>query len=130
MTFSICKSEFKEQQQRYSVHIYYLVISIQCFAYPMERTMKSEQSCPKQILQTTTCNEGYIYSNEYFDETLSTKLNLVCDRKYLKTLLDTILIIGLLFGSLMGGAIGDKIGRKKACFGAIMTIVPVTICKL
>ena len=30
----------------------------------------------------------------------------------------------------MGGAIGDKIGRKKACFGAILTIVPVTICKL
>jgi len=78
--------------------------------------------------KTTTCNDGYIYSNYYFDETLSTKLNLVCDRKYLKTLLDTILIIGLLFGSLMGGAIGDKIGRKKACFGAIMTIVPVTIC--
>ena len=83
----------------------------------------------KKKLQTTTCNDGYIYSNYYFDETLSTKLNLVCDRKYLKTLLDTILIIGLLFGSLMGGAIGDKIGRKKACFGAIMTIVPVTICK-
>ena len=54
-------------------------------------------------------------------------MDLVCDRSYLKTLLDTILIIGLLFGSLMGGAIGDKIGRKKACFGAIMTIVPVTI---
>jgi len=88
------------------------------------------ESCAEENFsknETSSCNDGYIYSNEYFEETLVTKLDLVCDRKYLKTLLDTILIIGLLFGSLMGGAIGDKIGRKKACFGAILTIVPVTI---
>ena len=75
---------------------------------------------------TTKCEE-FIYDKTYFDETLSTRLNLVCDNQSYRSLLGTILIIGLLFGSLIGGRLGDQFGRKKACFGAIATIVPVTI---
>ena len=76
--------------------------------------------------ETEPCQD-FIYSNDYFEETLTTKLDLVCDSASLKSLLDTLLIVGLLFGSLIGGRLGDKFGRKKAMFLAIAIIVPVTI---
>ena len=79
------------------------------------------------FLNITSKCEEFVYDKTYFDETLSTALNLVCDNQSYRSLLGTILIIGLLFGSLIGGRIGDQFGRKKACFGAIALIVPTTI---
>ena len=75
---------------------------------------------------TITCNE-FIYDNTYFDETLVTKFDLICDNEYKKRSLGTILIIGFLIGSLLGGFIGDKFGRKKANFLAIAVMIPITI---
>ena len=75
---------------------------------------------------TMACTH-YIYDNEYFDETLITKFDLVCDNEYKKSLLGTLLIIGLLFGSLIGGFVGDRFGRKKAIFLAVAIIIPITI---
>ena len=76
--------------------------------------------------ETQACSQ-FVYDNTYFDETLATKLDLVCGNASYKSLLGTILILGLLFGSLIGGRLGDQIGRKRACFLAIALIVPVTI---
>ena len=76
--------------------------------------------------ETVPCDE-YIFDDFYFDETLSTKLDLVCENEYKKNLLATILILGLLFGSFIGGLVGDKFGRKKAFLLAILLTVPSTI---
>ena len=72
------------------------------------------------------CTE-FIYDNTYFDETLSTKLNLVCENEHYRSLLGTLLIIALLFGSLIGGKLGDKFGRMKMFFIANAINVPVVI---
>ena len=77
-------------------------------------------------LSTISCNK-YIYDNTYFDETVVTKFDLICDNEYKKSFLGTVLIMGLLFGSLLGGFIGDKFGRKTANFLALAAIVPFTI---
>ena len=66
-------------------------------------------------------------NNTYFDETVVTKFDLICDNEYKKSFLGTVLIMGLLFGSLLGGFIGDKFGRKTANFLALAAIVPFTI---
>ena len=71
--------------------------------------------------------DQYVFDDFYFDETLSTRLNLVCENEYKKNLLGTILILGLLFGSFIGGLVGDKFGRKKAFLLAILLTVPSTI---
>ena len=76
--------------------------------------------------ETVNCQE-YLFDNIYFDETLTTKLDLVCQNASYKKLLGTILILGLLFGSLIGGRIGDQFGRKKALLASSALIVPVTI---
>ena len=66
-----------------------------------------EQNCDKNGFsqETIQCSE-FVYDQTYFDETLATKLNLVCDQSHKTNLLGTILIIGLLFGSLAGGRLG------------------------
>lgn len=75
---------------------------------------------------TIQCTD-YIYDNTFFDETLSTKLNLVCENESYRSLLGTLLIIALLFGSLIGGRLGDKLGRKKTFFLSSALTVPVVI---
>ena len=74
----------------------------------------------------TKCLE-YVYDQTYYEETIATKFNLVCDKEYLKNILRTLLILGLLFGSLIGGRIGDQIGRKKAAFLAYLVMAPTLI---
>ena len=77
-----------------------------------------ENSCAPQYfnpLETEYCKE-YIYDNTFFDETLSTKFNLVCGNEYYRNLLGTIMIVGLFFGSLIGGKLGDQFGRIKMTF--------------
>ena len=69
----------------------------------------------------------YIYDNTFFDETLATKLNLVCDDERYRNLLGTLLIIALLFGSLIGGRLGDQFGRIKMFFGSIALTIPIVI---
>lgn len=76
--------------------------------------------------ETETCQE-FVFDNAYFSETLSSKLDLVCDQANKKKLLGTILIFGLLVGSLIGGRIGDQLGRKKASFLSYLVIIPSVI---
>ena len=76
--------------------------------------------------ETEPCQE-FVFDNDYYSETLVTKLDLVCDQANLKKLLGTILILGLLIGSIIGGRIGDEIGRKKASFLSYLVIIPSVI---
>ncbi|XP_076466934.1 organic cation transporter protein-like isoform X2 [Babylonia areolata] len=62
--------------------------------------------------ETATC-ERWVYSKEYFDLTVISELDLVCDDKDLVTLANSILMGGLLGGSLILGSLSDIIGRKK-----------------
>ena len=73
----------------------------------------------------TTCNDGYIYDDTFFDETLATNLDLVCDKRSLQKLLGVIQILATIFGSILGGKLGDKFGRKNTCFLAILILGPV-----
>ena len=59
------------------------------------------------LYNTSTGNcDDYIFDNTYFDETLSTKFNLVCDKKHYKSLLGTLYIVALFCGSIIGGRLG------------------------
>ena len=76
--------------------------------------------------ETESCKK-YIFDNTYFDETLTTKFDLVCDNEHYRSLLGTIMILGLLVGSITGGRLGDQFGRKKAIFGSIALTIPTLI---
>ena len=53
------------------------------------------------------CNK-FVYETFEFTETLTTKLNLVCDNESKRRLLGTLMMLGLLLGSLVGGRLPDR----------------------
>ena len=81
------------------------------------------------INETKPCTD-YIFDNTYFDETLTTKLDLVCENENKRNFLGTILILAMLFGSFIGGRIGDQYGRKKVFLAAILIAVPSIIIQV
>ena len=95
----------------------------------MYKPNNSNNSCALDSFNLSAvikCQE-YIYDSTFFDETLATKLNLVCDDERYRNLLGTLLIIALLFGSLIGGRLGDQFGRIRMFFGSIALTIPIVI---
>ena len=64
------------------------------------------------------CQE-HVYDASVFEETLATKLDIVCGRERLQKLLGTLLMLGLLIGSYFGGWAGDYFGRRKVMLAVI-----------
>ena len=47
----------------------------------------------------TTCTDGYVYDQSEFEETVTTQLDLVCDKDSQRLSLGSIMMLGLLIGS-------------------------------
>ncbi len=45
----------------------------------------------------------YVYDRTLFPETITTRLNLVCDQQYRRKILGSLMMAGLLVGSILGG---------------------------
>ena len=69
----------------------------------------------------------YVYDQYYFDETLATKFDLICDNEYKSQLLHVIMMLGILIGSVVGGTLGDKFGRKLVMMVAAFIMCPVIL---
>ncbi|XP_077539872.1 organic cation transporter protein-like [Haemaphysalis longicornis] len=60
--------------------------------------------------------EQFRYDDLYYDETVPTKWDLVCDRGHLPSLVYTVGTVGGILGTLIFGAMADRIGRRRAFF--------------
>ncbi|XP_050392340.1 organic cation transporter protein isoform X1 [Patella vulgata] len=56
----------------------------------------------------------WVYDKEFFDDTVVTKFNLVCEDKLARAHARMILMSGYLLGSVLTGIIADAVGRKMA----------------
>lgn len=89
----------------------------------------ADQFCrPQQFdrSKTVKCSH-YVYDRSEFSSTLTTELDLVCDKSNQRHFLGSIMMLGLMTGSLLGGPISDKIGRKTAVLTAVAVAVPCLI---
>ena len=93
-----------------------------CSMYEIIGTSCSVDSFNKS--KTIPCKE-FVYDKFEFEETLTTKLDLVCNKEYKRRLLSTVMMIGLTVGSLIGGRLSDRFGRKSTMILAVLIIAPI-----
>ena len=55
------------------------------------------------------------FNKTYYDKTIITEWNLICNKQYLASLTQTFQMIGSIFG-FCSGIVGDKYGRRPAVF--------------
>ena len=70
---------------------------------PCQQFNSSFDSCKAEFFsnQTVKCN-SFVYDNSIFEETLTSKLDLVCENDYKRRFLSTIMVLGLVIGSYPG----------------------------
>ncbi|XP_060086238.1 organic cation transporter protein-like [Ylistrum balloti] len=71
------------------------------------------------------CTE-WVYSNSLFDETFTSKFNIVCDRTRLVPLCKSLFVVGKFLGSFLFGRLSDQIGRKTTHCSALMLMFGLT----
>ncbi|XP_072887470.1 solute carrier family 22 member 6-A-like isoform X3 [Hemitrygon akajei] len=57
---------------------------------------------------TQACTDGWVYNRSQFTSTIVTEWDLVCDRKSLKQMVQSIYMAGLLIGACVLGRLSDK----------------------
>lgn len=67
-----------------------------------------------KIANSTGCIHGWEYSKDYFDETIITQWNLVCDKSILPKLMLSLFGVAIVIGCMILSQIQDKYGRKAA----------------
>ncbi|XP_066300934.1 organic cation transporter protein-like [Branchiostoma lanceolatum] len=70
-------------------------------------------------LSTTECDAGWEYDRSQFHTSVSVEFDLVCSRKWLNNLAQSILMVGVLCGAVVFGDLSDRYGRKWTFFLAL-----------
>ncbi|XP_051900950.1 solute carrier family 22 member 6-A-like [Pristis pectinata] len=61
---------------------------------------------------TQACTDGWVYDRSQFTATIVTEWDLVCDRKSLRHLAQSLYMAGFLAGSIIFGRLADRYGRR------------------
>ncbi|KAM9804525.1 solute carrier family 22 member 4-like [Neosynchiropus ocellatus] len=70
-------------------------------------------------LRQEDCKDGWTYDTQYFESTVVTEFNLVCEDQWKRPLTSLCYFLGGLFGCFASGQISDRFGRKPVLFGSI-----------
>uniref|UniRef100_A0A914I9J6 Major facilitator superfamily (MFS) profile domain-containing protein n=1 Tax=Globodera rostochiensis TaxID=31243 RepID=A0A914I9J6_GLORO len=68
----------------------------------------------------TETGNGYVFDRSVVKHSAIERWEFVCDRHYLKAMVQSAYYVGQMAGSLIFGFLGDRIGRKKVFFIAIV----------
>lgn len=87
----------------------------------------SLESCmmynPGQNVTTMEC-ESYVYDDTYYKSSRTIDWNLVCDRKWMGAIAQTIYMFGVFTGAVTLGGMADKYGRKTIfCWSALLQLI-------
>ncbi len=74
----------------------------------------NDSSMSSNNFTLVNCQE-WVYSKEFYDETIVTRFNYVCDREQEKGIYKTLLFAGQ-FGVIVIGLLADKFGRKNIAY--------------
>lgn len=74
--------------------------------------------------ETTACTSGYVYDNTWYGTTRATEWDLVCDRRWMRSVAQSTYMLGVFFGAVFLGGLADRIGRKPVfCWSALLQLI-------
>lgn len=78
---------------------------------------------PNSTNETMSCT-SYVYDDTYYKSSRSIDWDLVCNRRWMGSIAQTIYMLGVFTGAVTLGGLADKIGRKKVfCWSATLQLI-------
>lgn len=77
---------------------------------------------------TEPCTNGWIYDNSTFPSTIVTEWDLVCSRRVLRQLAQSLYMVGVLLGAIVFGHLADRLGRRKVLILNYLQIAVTGVC--
>lgn len=66
----------------------------------------------------------WVYNTTYYTSTRATQWNMVCDRRWMGALAQSVYMFGVFFGAISSGTLADKYGRKTVfCWSALFQLL-------
>ncbi|XP_059057509.1 organic cation transporter protein isoform X1 [Achroia grisella] len=73
--------------------------------------------------ETTACSK-WVYDTKYRSSSRAMEWNLVCDKRWMGALAQTVYMLGVFTGAVVLGGMADKYGRKKIfCWSAVLQLI-------
>ncbi|XP_069101063.1 organic cation transporter protein-like [Argopecten irradians] len=98
----------------------------QCHLYAFDRkTVKFDNSSRPINATMVRCVE-WVYSGSAFEETFTSKYNIVCEDNHITSLIKSLFFVGKFIGAVVFGNMSDTIGRKVTFYISLMMYFVVT----
>lgn len=93
-------------------------------AIPQHNGVLDSCSMFGDTLNTTVACSAYVYDNTYYKSSKTVEWDLVCDKRWMGAIAQTIYMFGVFTGAVTLGGLADKVGRKTVfCWSALLQLL-------
>ncbi|XP_050712759.1 organic cation transporter protein-like isoform X2 [Eriocheir sinensis] len=77
--------------------------------------------------KTLSCDGDLVYDTSQYSTSAVIDYGMVCDRSWLRAIVQSVFMVGMLVGSYILGDLSDRVGRKPVFLGSLVVMVVVGI---